>query len=500
MYLELTLLAFIIDKIFGEFSFIKFYKHPVVFMGDFIKLFEKYFYKDSIYRGTLLNASLLSLVFIIIYIIDYFIDNIYLIAFIASTGIASKMLHNSVKDLINHPENIKYLVSRDTSNLSNSDINKAAIETYAENLSDGVIAPLFYLFFFGLYGLFIYKAINTLDSMVGYRNERYENFGKFSAKLDDMVNYIPSRITALLISLLFASSKALFNFHRYGKKHESPNAGHPISAMALSIGVKLGGDTSYFGIIKSKPYFGDGKMDITTQDLINALKLQKRLDIFILSSLIVLFTTSLNGQTNIDKYTSQFLNTPYKANTLIGNINTKEQLIVNSSSFDCFTFIDYIEASKSDNITDAMQTIRYKDKTVSYTNRNHFFSDWSTYNPNIKDISCEVGICIKTTKYLNKKSSTELYLKGIDIVKREISYITANTLNLDLLLDGDYIGIYTRLNGLDVTHVGIAINKEGIWYLRHASSKYKKVIDSKLIEYIKNKDGIVIYRSSLKLK
>ena len=108
------------------------------------------------------------------------------------------------------------LVSRDTTTLSNSDVNKAAIETYAENLSDGVIAPLFYLLCFGLVGAFVYKAINTLDSMVGYRNTRYEKFGKFSARVDDVANYIPSRITALIIALLFFK-KAFWQFHKYGK-------------------------------------------------------------------------------------------------------------------------------------------------------------------------------------------------------------------------------------------------------------------------------------------
>jgi adenosylcobinamide-phosphate synthase len=256
-------------------------------MGDFISWFEKHFYLDTIYRGLYLTISLLTLVLMVVFTIEYFVDNIYLTALIASTGIASKMLYDSVKDLLNYPENIKYLVSRDTKDLSLSDINKAGIETYGENLSDGVIAPLFYLLCFGLYGLFIYKAINTLDSMVGYRNKRYENFGKVSAKLDDIANYIPSRITAVLISCLFGSKKALINFYRYGKKHESPNAGHPISAMALSIGVKLGGDTSYFGVIKHKPYFGDGKVDITIDDLQKALYFRKRFDILVISSLIL---------------------------------------------------------------------------------------------------------------------------------------------------------------------------------------------------------------------
>lgn len=287
MHFEISLLAYIIDKIFGEFRFIKFYKHPVIFMGDFISWFEKRFYKDSIARGVILNLSLLSLIFGVVFFIDFFVDNVFVLALIASSGLASKSLFDSVKEILNTPQNIKYLVSRDTNNLNQSDINKASIETYAENLSDGVIAPLFYLLLFGLYGLFIYKGINTLDSMVGYKNDKYEKFGKFSAKLDDIANYIPSRITAVLIALLFWSKKALLGFYSFGKLHESPNAGHPISAMALSLDISLGGDTSYFGKIKHKPYFGDGKKEITKEDLSKALSLQIRLDLFIIVFLIL---------------------------------------------------------------------------------------------------------------------------------------------------------------------------------------------------------------------
>lgn len=287
MHFEISLLAYIIDKIFGEFRFIKFYKHPVVFMGDFISWFEKRFYKDSIARGVILNLSLLSLIFVVVFFIDFFVDNVFVLALIASSGLASKSLFDSVKEILNTPQNIKYLVSRDTNNLNQSDINKASIETYAENLSDGVIAPLFYLLLFGLYGLFIYKGINTLDSMVGYKNDKYEKFGKFSAKLDDIANYIPSRITAVLIALLFWNKKALLGFYSFGKLHESPNAGHPISAMALSLNISLGGDTSYFGRIKHKPYFGDGKKKITKEDLSKALSLQIRLDLFIIVFLIL---------------------------------------------------------------------------------------------------------------------------------------------------------------------------------------------------------------------
>lgn len=282
MYLDITLLAYIIDRIFGEFKYIK---HPIVFMGDYIKWFETRFYKDSFFRGMLLTLSLLFIVFCVSFTLSFL--PMVIVALISSMGIASKMLYESVKDIIINKGNIKYLVSRDTKDLNESDINKAAIETYAENLSDGVIAPLFYLMFFGIVGLFLYKAVNTLDSMVGYKNEKYENFGKFSARLDDILNYIPSRITALLIALLFFSYKSLKIIIQDGAKHDSPNAGYPIAAMAGATNIKLGGDTSYFGKIKPKENFGDGKSIIENSDILKTITLQNRLDIFIIVSLSI---------------------------------------------------------------------------------------------------------------------------------------------------------------------------------------------------------------------
>ena len=199
---------------------------------------------------------------------------------------------------------------------------------------------------------------------------------------------------------------------------------------------------------------------------------------------------------NLKHFSDKFINTPYQANTLIGSFTTKEKLVTRIDMFDCFTFVDYIEASKSqESIEKALKNIRYKHGIVTYTKRNHFFSDWIIYNPHMKDITCKVGICQKTLKNLNQKSKNEVYLQGIEIIQREIYYTKPENLDYTKLQNGDYIGIYTPKNGLDVTHVGIAIQKENIWYLRHASSKMKKVIDSNLKEYIKNKDGIIIYRS-----
>ncbi len=277
--LLVAVLALLIDRVFGEFPF----RHPVVYIGDLVKFFEEKFYKDSIFRGFVLVVFVLGIVWIISYIIVDYLSllpywiSVVLSAFVASCFISYKMLKDEVlkvaniSDLEKKREELSKLVSRDTNDLNESDINKALVETYAENLSDGVVAPLFYLLLFGLQGIILYKAINTLDSMVGYRNKKYEKFGKAAAKLDDLLNFLPSRITAILI-MLFAKKRDIFSFYRYGKLHESPNAGHPISAMALSLGVRLGGDTSYFGKIKDKPYFGEGRDKIEKEDVLRAIK------------------------------------------------------------------------------------------------------------------------------------------------------------------------------------------------------------------------------------
>ena len=294
MHFEIAMIAYLIDHFFGEFERFKWLKHPIVLMGNYIIWFENRFYKDSVFKGAILSISLILIVLSITLLLSQ-IDSIILQGILASFALSSKMLYDSVKEIIFAEDKrlaISMLVSRDTNEMSESDINKAAIETYAENLSDGVIAPLFYLILFGLPGAFVYKAVNTLDSMVGYKNEKYKNFGKFSAKLDDLLNLIPARITALIIALLFANKEAATHFHAYGQRHESPNAGHPISAMALCLKVSLGGPTSYFGKLKDKPYFGYGKKEITQNDLKKALSIKTNLDALIVTILMVLIVAT----------------------------------------------------------------------------------------------------------------------------------------------------------------------------------------------------------------
>jgi len=288
-----ALLAYLIDKIFGEFAFLK---HPIIYIGDIVSFFEEKFYKDSKRRGLFLILFVLAIVSFFAFAIYFYLQllapaiTIIISALLASMFLAHRMLYDSVAEIL-YAENKKallsQLVSRDTENLSENDIYKAAIETYAENLNDGVIAPLFYLLLFGLPGIILYKTINTMDSMVGYRNERYENFGKAAARLDDFVNFIPTRITALLI-MAVGKQKKLFSFYKNGAKHESPNAGHPITAMALVLGIKLGGNTSYFGVIKEKAFFGEGRENIEAKDLQNMLQFAKKIDTTIIG-LLALF-------------------------------------------------------------------------------------------------------------------------------------------------------------------------------------------------------------------
>ncbi|MEA2051134.1 MAG: TRAP transporter substrate-binding protein DctP [Campylobacterota bacterium] len=201
----------------------------------------------------------------------------------------------------------------------------------------------------------------------------------------------------------------------------------------------------------------------------------------------------------LDTSLTQLLNAKYKAHTLIGDANTKEKLIIDFNNVDCLTFIDNIEALKHSKSFKEFKTnllyTRYKDSKISYQTRKHFFSDWVTFNLNIKDITCTLGDCQKTTKYLNNKIDGKVYLKEIPIVKREIYYIKPQDINLSKLSSGDYVGIYTNIDGLDVTHTGLIVLKNGLVYLRHASSIQKKVVDVLFSEYISTKAGVIIYQS-----
>ncbi|MDO9270594.1 MAG: adenosylcobinamide-phosphate synthase CbiB [Methylobacter sp.] len=291
MFFELAALAYLIDMVFGELPC----KHPVALMGDFINAFERRFYSDRILPGALLVSGLISLTLLISVTLVYLCGllpgwlSLMVLAILASTGLAMNMLHESVAALLTaeQPKQaLSYLVSRDTKDMTETEIYKAGLETWAENLSDGVIAPLFYLLLFGVPGIAVYKAINTMDSMIAYKTERYFYFGKTAAIADDIANYIPARLTALLIVLLAQDKQRAWRcLWRDGNKLESPNAGYPIAAMAGALGIALGGDARYHGQIKHKPMLGLPVNPVDKSALTKALQMKADINLIVLSLL-----------------------------------------------------------------------------------------------------------------------------------------------------------------------------------------------------------------------
>ena len=184
-----------------------------------------------------------------------------------------KVIKYLIKDDIKGArKQLSYIVGRDTENLDKEAILKAVIETVAENMSDGVIAPFFYAGLGGAPLAFLYKAVNTMDSMIGYVEEKYFYIGKFAAKLDDVLNYIPARISGILVIisafiLRYDYKNAFMIFKRDRRKHASPNSAQTESAMAGALGVQLAGDATYFGVVHKKPYIGDKKREIENEDI-----------------------------------------------------------------------------------------------------------------------------------------------------------------------------------------------------------------------------------------
>jgi adenosylcobinamide-phosphate synthase len=162
---------------------------------------------------------------------------------------------------------LSWIVGRETTHLSAQQIRIAVLESMSENLSDGVIAPLLFYAVGGLPAMMLYKMINTLDSMIGYRREPYRLFGRFAARLDDVANFIPARITAFLMVVVTASRRGAQFIFRYGPAHASPNSGYPEAALAGILGCRFGGPNVYHGITVVKPYIGVHDRPVTQNDL-----------------------------------------------------------------------------------------------------------------------------------------------------------------------------------------------------------------------------------------
>ena len=183
------------------------------------------------------------------------------------------------------------IVGRDTSELSAQEVRTAALETLAENLSDGVIAPLFWLARLGTPGMLAYKMVNTLDSMIGYKTERYKDFGCWAAHIDDIANYIPARLTALLMVMATGRLGLLRFVWKNGRNHASPNSGYPEAALAGILDCRFGGPHYYFGQLFDKPYIGTNDRPLTTADMKTAIRINRTAEILmvILTATVCLF-------------------------------------------------------------------------------------------------------------------------------------------------------------------------------------------------------------------
>jgi adenosylcobinamide-phosphate synthase len=301
LFLELSVLAFVLgvllDFILGD---PRWMKHPVVIIGGLISGLEKVlrnrFSKTPegerkagfclvvlvLLITGVVCAGVLALAFWIHPLLYLAVETLWCWQIPAAKSLkqeSMKVFYELKKqDLEGARKAVSMIVGRDTQNLTSEQVAKAAVETVAENTSDGIVAPMFYTMLLGAWGGMMYKAVNTMDSMIGYRNDRYLNFGRYGAKLDDICNYIPARLSAwLMIGAAFLlgmdgkDAKRIYLRDRYN--HDSPNSAHTESVCAGALNVQLAGDAYYFGKLHPKKTIGDKIRGVEAEDIPRANRL-----------------------------------------------------------------------------------------------------------------------------------------------------------------------------------------------------------------------------------
>lgn len=293
--------------------------HPVTWMGQMIAWLDRRLNHDDASPEPRRRAGAVALLVLLVVVgaVAFIVEQTLLLlpfgllfaAVAASTMLAQRSLAVHVGQVADALDDggidagrkaVAQIVGRDTAELDQAGVARAAIESLAENFSDGVVAPTFWMVIAGLPGAALYKAINTADSMIGHRTERYQDFGRTAAQLDDIVNLPASRLTALLIVAAAyltkgASASAAWQaMWRDSSKHASPNAGYPEAAMAGALGLSLAGPRVYHGAITDGAWMGDGRREATPEDIRSALDLYSRADglliaiVFVLAALIAL--------------------------------------------------------------------------------------------------------------------------------------------------------------------------------------------------------------------
>ncbi|SKC75721.1 adenosylcobinamide-phosphate synthase CbiB [Maledivibacter halophilus] len=294
--MELIFIGYCLDLLFGDPNWIP---HPIRFIGKGISKFENYirkiFSQESKLKsgGILLAIGIIGATYLITFSTLFILNRIdhrlgkvvqifMIFQILASNSLAkeSRKVYYPLMEgnIFKARKFLSYIVGRDTNNLHKQEITRATVETIAENISDGIIAPLLYIFIGGAPLGMAYKAVNTLDSMVGYKNDKYKDLGWASAKIDDIVNFIPARITGLLIVLStvflrYDIKNSIKILLRDKKEHSSPNAGYPEAAVAGALNIRLGGTSIYFGKSVYKPTIGDDLRNIEIEDINRTIKI-----------------------------------------------------------------------------------------------------------------------------------------------------------------------------------------------------------------------------------
>lgn len=294
------LIGWLLDFFLGDPSWLP---HPVVGFGKMISKGEHRLNRGShrMAKGAALAACLILLVFFAVWglkrlvpnvVIWLILDTIIIFYCLAGTTLIREVREVFLaldRSLDEGRRQVARIVGRDTSQLSAQEVRTAALETLAENLSDGVIAPLFWLVLLGTPGMLAYKMVNTLDSMIGYRTERYKDFGCWAARIDDVANYIPARLTALLMVIASGRLSLVKFVWKNGRRHASPNSGYPEAALAGILDCRFGGTHIYFGELFDKPYIGTNDRQLTTADMRTATRINR------LAELLMLLLTFLCG-------------------------------------------------------------------------------------------------------------------------------------------------------------------------------------------------------------
>ena len=300
------LIGWLLDLLIGDPQWLP---HPVVWFGKAIAACEHKLNRGHhrIAKGAVVAILLIALVFALTWLVRYWLlplssyllllfDAVIIFYCLAGTTLireVREVFYALDRSLEEGRQQVARIVGRDTSELSAQEVRTAALETLAENLSDGVIAPLFWFALLGTPGMLAYKMVNTLDSMIGYKTERYKDFGCWAAHIDDVANYLPARLTALLMILprvLFTFNFSLFTFvWKNGCRHASPNSGYPEAALAGILNCRFGGPHYYFGQLFDKPYIGENERPLTTADMKKAVRVNRVAEILMLLLVLLRF-------------------------------------------------------------------------------------------------------------------------------------------------------------------------------------------------------------------